>query len=159
MPQRHTSASCASGSTNRACSAISPPYVSHLGQELCELGRYEEAEALAHRGHQLAEETDVTAQASWRQVQARVLAHRGEYTEAERLAREALAITEDTDGLNDQGEALCDLAEILLAAGRDEEAADALAAALERFERKENIPMARRTRTRLMALRVGTSSV
>ena len=79
--------------------------------------------------------------------------------EAERLAREALAITEDTDGLNDQGEALCDLAEILVAAGRGEEAAEALAAALERFERKENIPMARRTRTQLTALRAGTSSV
>jgi class 3 adenylate cyclase/tetratricopeptide (TPR) repeat protein len=134
-------------------------YVSYLGRELCELGRYEEAEALAHRGHQLAEETDVTAQASWRQVQGRVLAHRGEYTEAERLAREALAIAEGTDGLNAQGNALCDLTQVLVAAGRDEEAADALAAALERYERKENIPMARRTRTQLMALRAGTSSV
>jgi tetratricopeptide (TPR) repeat protein len=88
-----------------------------------------------------------------------VLAHRGEYTEAERLAREALAIAEGTDGLNAQGNALCDLTQVLVAAGRDEEAADALAAALERYERKENIPMARRTRTQLMALRAGTSSV
>jgi hypothetical protein len=42
--------------------------------------------------------------------------------------------------------------------GRDEEAADALAAALERYERKGNIPKARHTRTRLVALRVGSSS-
>ncbi len=126
-------------------------FVSSLGRELCELGRYEEAEALAHRGHQLGEGTDVTAQAYWRQVQARVLAHRGEYTEAERLAREALAITQGTDGLNDQGNALCDLAEVLVAAGRDEEAAGALAGALDRYERKGNIPMARQVRARLAA--------
>ena len=114
---------------------------------------------LARRGHQLAEGSDVTASAAWRRVQLVCAPTAASTPRRERLAREALAISEDTDGLNDQGEALCDLAEILVAAGRGEEAADALAAALERFERKENIPMARRTRTQLMALRAGTSSV
>ena len=137
-------------------------YVSYLGRDqLCELGRYEEADALARRGHELAEETDATgvrrlaAGAGSRARPPRRIPGGGTAARAR-----ALAITEDTDGLNDEGEALRDLAEILLAAGRDEEVVGTdLLAALERFERKENIPTARRTRTRLMALRVGTSSV
>ena len=38
----------------------------------------------------------------WRQVLARVHAHRGELAEAERLAREAVAASEQTDSLDDQ---------------------------------------------------------
>ena len=51
-----------------------------------------------------------------------------------------------------QGEALSDLAEVLEAAGRRDEAAAALREALERYERKPVIPLARRTRERLAAL-------
>jgi hypothetical protein len=63
---------------------------------------------------------------------------------------------EQTDGLNFQGSALRDLAEVLLAAGRDEEAAAALTDALERYERKRNVPMARQVRERLAGLQAGT---
>ncbi len=130
-----------------------------LGRQLVALGSFEEAETLAARGRELGQEDDMATQTLWRQVQALVQAHRGEHAQAARLGREAVAIIEQTDGLNHQGDALTVLADVLHAAGRDEEAADALAAALERYERKENIPMARQTRTRLMALRVGTSSI
>ncbi len=94
----------------------------------------------------------MATQVLWRQVQARVLADRGQHTDAETLAREAVAIIERTDGLNFQGDALSDLAEILTAAGREDEAAAALAEALERYERKRNLAMARRTRRRLAEL-------
>ena len=77
----------------------------------------------------------------WRQVQARVQAHRGEHAHAERLAREAVVIGERTDALNSQGDALCDLAEVLAAAGRDDEAAAALEQAVERYTRKKNVAM------------------
>jgi class 3 adenylate cyclase/tetratricopeptide (TPR) repeat protein len=130
-----------------------------LGRELCRLGRYEEAEPLARRGRELAEEGDVTAQASWRQTQALVHLHRGEYAEGERLAREAVAVMEQTDGLNFHGRALCVLAEVLLAAGRDEEAVVALTDALERYERKRNLPMARQVREELAGLQAGTQPV
>jgi class 3 adenylate cyclase len=126
-----------------------------LGRALCRLDRFDEAEPLARRGRELAEEGDATAQASWRQAQALVHAHRGEYAEGERLAREAVVIVEQTDGLNFQGSALCDLAEVLLAAGRDEEAAAALTDALERYERKHNLPMARQVRERLAGVQAG----
>jgi class 3 adenylate cyclase len=132
-------------------------YAPALGRQLAALGRFEEAETLARRGRELGQEDDMATQALWRQVQALVHAHRGENKEAVYLGREAVAITEQTDGLNYQGDALCVLADVLHAAGRDEEAADALATALECYERKENIPMARRTRTQLRAL-AGTSS-
>ena len=89
----------------------------------------------------------------WRQVQARVHAHRGEHAEAERLAREAVAIAERTDGSELQGDALCDLAEVLAAAGRTDEAAEALEQALDRYERKKNLAMAAQVRPRLEALR------
>jgi hypothetical protein len=127
-------------------------YVCLLGRELCALGRFEEAEALARRGREIAGDRSTDGH-FWRQVQALVLAHRGEHTEANRVAREAVAGVEQTDCLTFQGDAWCDLAEVLAAAGREEEAAAALAEALDRYERKQNIPLARQVRERLAELK------
>jgi tetratricopeptide (TPR) repeat protein len=126
-------------------------YVSLLGRELCTLGRFDEAEARARRGRELAPDDDMDA-GLWRQVQARVLAHRGEHSEAERLAREAVARAEQTDNLPWQGDAWCELAEVLEAADRRADAIDAWQEALDRYERKGIIPLARRVRERLAAL-------
>jgi len=120
-----------------------------LGRELCVLGRYDEAEPLARLGRELGAPDDAGAQMVWRQVQALVNAHHGEYAEAEALAREAVAIAEQTDALNLQADALCDLAEVLCAAGQTREAAGAFAEALDRYERKKNLAMARQVRARL----------
>jgi tetratricopeptide (TPR) repeat protein len=127
-------------------------YVPMLGRSLCALGRYSEAEPLANQGRELGHEQDLATQALWRQVQARVLADRGQHVDAEALAREAVAIIERTDGLNFQGDALCDLAEVLTAGGRSDEAAAALTQALDRYERKRNLAMARRVRARISDL-------
>jgi tetratricopeptide (TPR) repeat protein len=124
-------------------------YAPMLGRSLCALGRHDEAEPLARQGRTLGHEQDLTTQTLWRQVRARVLAHRGEHSEAEQLAREAVAIINRTDGLNFQGDALCDLAEVLTAGGRSDEATAALTQALDRYERKRNLAMARRVRVRL----------
>ena len=83
-----------------------------LGCQLVALGCFEEAEALAARGRELGQEEDMPTQTLWRQAQALVHAHRGEHAEAARLGHEAVAITERTDGLNHQGDALCALAEV-----------------------------------------------
>jgi thioredoxin-like negative regulator of GroEL len=88
----------------------------------------------------------------WRQVQALIHAHRREHATAERLAAEAVAIAERTDALNFHGDARCDLAGVLAAAGRSEEAADALEQALQRYERKKNLAMAAQARERLVLL-------
>jgi len=53
---------------------------------------------------------------------------------------------------NVQGDCYADLGDVLLLAGKPEEAAEALVQALERYERKENLVMAERTRERLAAL-------
>ena len=128
-------------------------YAPTLARELCALGRHDEAEPLARLGRELGDEQDVATQATWRQAQALVHAHRGEHAEAEALAREAVAITERTDSLNNQGDAFWDLGEVLAAAGRTEEAAEALEQALERYERKKNLAMAAQVRRRLEAIR------
>ena len=86
-----------------------------------------------------------------RQARAKVLARRGEHAEAERLAREAVAIGATTEHLNAQGDANADLAEVLLLGGKADEAAAALEQALDRYERKGNLVMARRMRDRLAA--------
>jgi thioredoxin-like negative regulator of GroEL len=130
-------------------------YASMLGRSLCALGRHHEAEPLVRLGRELSHEQDPIAQAQWRQLQALVHAHHEEHAEAEQLAREAVAITERTDALNMQGDALCDLAEVLHAAGRRNEAAATLGQALERYEQKKNLAMVAQVMPCLEALREG----
>jgi class 3 adenylate cyclase len=128
-------------------------YAPRLGRELCALGRHDEAEPLAQLGCELAAPQDASSQAAWRQAQALVHASRGRHAEAEALAREAVTIWDRTDVLACQAEALCDLAEVLAAAGRTEEAAAALEEALERYGRKKNFAMVAQVRPRLETLR------
>jgi len=127
-------------------------YAPLRGRSFCALGRHDEAEPLARLGRELGDEQDATTQALWRQVQALVDARRGEHTQAEQLAREAVAITERTDALTWQGDALWDLAEVLHAAGRSEQATAALAQALERYQQKNNLAKAGQARDRLAEL-------
>lgn len=86
----------------------------------------------------------------WRQVRGKVLARRGDLQEGERLAREAVALADETDMLNAHGDALTDLAEVLALAGQD--ARGELDRALALDERKGNLVMAERTRSRLAEL-------
>jgi tetratricopeptide (TPR) repeat protein len=124
-------------------------FAPELARSLCALGRYDQAETWARLGRELANEQDASSQALWRQAQARIWAARGELGEAERLAREAVTVAEQMDALNHQGDALCDLAEVLSAAGRTDEARGALEQALNRYERKKNLVMAERVREQL----------
>jgi class 3 adenylate cyclase/tetratricopeptide (TPR) repeat protein len=124
-------------------------FVAELGRSQCALGRQDEAEPLAHRARELANELDAWSQAMWRQVLALVLAYRGEHAEAVQLGREAVAILEPTDSLTEQGHAFVDLAEVLAAAARNDEARECLVQALDRYERKKNLVMAERIREKL----------
>jgi ATP/maltotriose-dependent transcriptional regulator MalT len=120
-----------------------------LGRSVSTLGRYTEAARLAQRARSLADEEDLITQVLWRQVEARVCSFRGRHADAESLARDAVRIAERTDGLDMQGDAFCDLALVLSAAGRGPEVAQAL----ERYERKRNLSAARSVQTRLAELR------
>ena len=131
-------------------------YLVLLARSLCELGLFAEAEQIAQRVRALEEARDPPTPDpwhNWRQVHARILAHRGELADAELLAREAVALTEQTDSLDGQCDALCDLAEVLALARRIDEAEAALEQALGRCERKKNIALTRHVRERLLALR------
>jgi class 3 adenylate cyclase len=130
-------------------------YAGMHGRQLCLAGRYEEAEQRAAQARELNQrlnQQDPITQSLWRQATALVASHRGEHTEAETLARDALTYILETDYPRLQGDTFCDLAAVLKAAGRREEAAAAWHEALDRYERKGIIPLARRTRERLSAL-------
>ena len=122
-----------------------------LAQALYALDRLEEADAWAGRATELGQ-SDAWAQMLIRQVRAKVRAREGEHAQAHRLAWEAVAIGDDTDLLDWQGDAYADLAEVLLLAGKADEAAAALEQALERYERKGNLVSAKRAQTRLAEL-------
>jgi len=124
-------------------------FAPELGRSLCALGRHEEAEPLALRGRELANDQDLYSQALWRLALALVESSRGQHAKAERLAREAVDVLEPTDSLPEQGNAFVDLATVLAAAGRADEARTALEQALDRYERKKNLVMAERVREKL----------
>ena len=122
----------------------------NLARVLLELGRDDEAEQWLERGREMAPSEEPLPQILWRQARGKVLARRGELEEGERLAREAVALAEETDMLNAHADALIDLAEVLTLAGQD--ALAELDRALALYERKGNLVMAERTRSRLAEL-------
>ena len=118
-----------------------------LAQARYEQGRHDEAEAHATVAARDAAREDLTTQAMWRGVQARVLAHRGSYDEAEALAREAVALVDPTDALTDRGDALLALAEILALRDQPADAATAAREALDLYTRKGAVVLADRARS------------
>jgi tetratricopeptide (TPR) repeat protein len=117
------------------------------------LDQLNEADAWARRAEELGSSDDADKEMLWRRVRAKVLARRGEHADGERLALEAVAICDETDRLDAQGDAYADLAEVLLLAGKRDEAVTALETAIERYERKGNLVSAQRARARLRAPR------
>jgi predicted ATPase/class 3 adenylate cyclase len=120
-----------------------------LALVIVEQGRHEEAEALAEVSAQLGAIGDLLTQIRWRRARARVLALRMEIGAAEALAREALAIAEKTDFINERADALIDLSHVLEASLRRGEALAAASEAMNLYELKGNLVAAAATRTRL----------
>jgi class 3 adenylate cyclase/tetratricopeptide (TPR) repeat protein len=123
-----------------------------LSHIMCKVGRFDEAAALADEVAKGAGVYDLEPQVGWRCVRARVLASRGEFDDAEALARQAVALIHPTEFLDLQADALVDLAEVLGAAGRSADAADAFRQAIDAYERKEDLAGARQARDRLPSL-------
>ena len=105
-------------------------------EALWRLGRDEEAWRLTEKGEAAGAADDVLTQMLVRQVRAKLLARRGEHALAERLARDAVALGEPTDVLEQKADARVDLAHVLTAAGRRDEAALELATARELYAQK-----------------------
>jgi len=108
----------------------------HGAEALYRLGRDEDAWQLTETADEAAAADDVITQMLILQVRGKILARRGEHGEAERLAREAVAWAEPTDALEHKADAHRDLAIVLAAAGKREEALTALAQAQALFEEK-----------------------
>jgi class 3 adenylate cyclase/tetratricopeptide (TPR) repeat protein len=120
-----------------------------LAHALCAQGRHEEAVAFIELAAEAGAPDDLATQSLWRSASAKVTAQRGDHQTAERLVNEAVEIVASTDWLNLRGDAAIDLAEVLSLAGKREEEIVGLKQALELYERKGNVIMAQRTRTRL----------
>ena len=108
-------------------------------------GRLAEAEKLAREGQADSPEGDVWGSLGTGAL-ALVQASRGEYEQAEATARDAIAQLEQTDSIEVRAVIYADLAEVLLAAGRDEDALRAAEQALDLFEQKGNVASAARVR-------------
>ena len=127
------------------------PMLARLARILCVLDRLDDADELVERVRRMGASNDGEAGCRWRQAKAVLLARRGHHAEAEEHVRAAVAIAETTDLLNNRADAYADLAEALALGGKADEATEALEQALERYERKENLVMAKGTRYWLAA--------
>jgi class 3 adenylate cyclase/tetratricopeptide (TPR) repeat protein len=127
----------------------------HLAETLYLRDRLDEAEVESQVAEALAAPDDRVSQALWRQVRAKLQARAGRHDDAERVAREAVALLGDTDMVDYHGRAVADLAEVLRAVDRPEEAADQLAAAIELFEAKGDLVRAERARAAQLELPLG----
>ncbi len=85
-------------------------------------GRDEEALLLSKAVEAAAADDDVEAQVQWRSVRAPIVARAGDLVAAEVLARSALALAQGSDAPVLQADTMSELAEVLKAAGRSEEA-------------------------------------
>jgi class 3 adenylate cyclase/tetratricopeptide (TPR) repeat protein len=115
-----------------------------LGDALYALGRNEEALGLSEFTERITIEGDVDAEVRWRSLRAKTLARRGRYDEAVAFADDAVRLAADTDYLNLHAEALHALAEVHRLAGRNEDAASVLRAAIDLYRKKENMVGERR---------------
>jgi class 3 adenylate cyclase/tetratricopeptide (TPR) repeat protein len=120
-----------------------------LARVLLELGRTEEADrVVAHfRGVPDAEQSIAA-----RSIDAVIAARRGDVVPALRLSDEAQALAAPTDLAIEKGDVALDRAEVLLHAGRPDDARASAEDALARFERKEYAIGSRRARAFLERL-------
>jgi class 3 adenylate cyclase/tetratricopeptide (TPR) repeat protein len=98
----------------------------HAAEALYRLGRDEEAWAMTETADEAGAADDVITQMLILQVRAKILSRRGEHAEGERLAREAVAWGEPTDPPAHKADSYRDLAIVLAAAGKPDEALAAL---------------------------------
>jgi predicted ATPase len=123
-----------------------------LAHALVAQGKLEDADVLTKLSEDIGAEDDLATQVMWRSARARILAARGLLDDARSLALEAVTLAEETDDLNMRADTLVDLAEVLRAAGRAGESAEALTRALELYETKGNVVGTRAARGGLASL-------
>jgi ATP/maltotriose-dependent transcriptional regulator MalT len=114
-----------------------------LGQAVYAQGRYDEALELSRVAEELTEQDDVTSQAFWRSLRAKVLARQGSIDDASELAEAAVELLRGTDDPVALARTLVDRAEVHTIADRSSEASASLEEAVQLHERKGNVAGAR----------------
>jgi len=123
----------------------------NVAEALYRQGRLDDADALARRAAELAAADDVATQMVVRSVRGKVQARAGSLAAGEAFVREAWAMAEPTQYLNNKAAVAEDVAEVLSVAGNAIAAQEFLRRGLELRERKGNRIMAERIRERLQS--------
>jgi DNA-binding SARP family transcriptional activator/tetratricopeptide (TPR) repeat protein len=126
-----------------------------LAEALYAQGALKEAEQWASVARRHTKDGDVGAQFSWRAILAKIRAQQGAVEEAEVLGREAVAVAERTDAINQHGYVVLSLAEVLRIAGLTVEATTCAESAADLFTHKGNVVSTARAkdlRTTLVAV-------
>ena len=121
----------------------------YLGDVYLRQGRLDEAERLSLISEELGASDDLATQAGWRAVRGKVRAAQGDLESAVLLAGEAVEIVSGSDQPDFIAGVLIDQAEVLRAAGRDEDAREAVEKAVAFYESKGNLVGAERARALL----------
>jgi len=126
--------------------------LAYLGEALYQQGRYEEAERVVAESEAISSPEDAADLLLLAALKARLSARRRDHVRAERAALEALAMAADSKLSFVLEDALMGLAEVLLLAGRAEEARKPTLQALELCESRGLVPSAERARRFLAGL-------
>ncbi|MFN2524953.1 MAG: adenylate/guanylate cyclase domain-containing protein [Actinomycetota bacterium] len=122
-----------------------------LARATYQQGRYDDAARFIAICEENADPDDVDSQVATRTMKAKLAARDGNLEQAEALAREAVVLSQKTDFLGLQADALMDLAEVLHLAARADESRGAIEDAIVLYEKKGNEVAADRARARLSA--------
>jgi class 3 adenylate cyclase/tetratricopeptide (TPR) repeat protein len=133
-------------------------FAANLAHALHAQGRDGEADEFTRISEGAAAADDVVSQFRWRSARAKVLARRREFEEAVALAREAVRIAFETDYILWGVDTRMDLAEVLRAAGRVDEAILPIQDALALYEAKGDVVSSAKARALLTELQLSLTS-
>jgi DNA-binding SARP family transcriptional activator len=135
--EQHFRTSCASLQEHGQTQVLATR-AGELAHVLYALGRYDEAETWTRVAEDAAGDDDLDAALAWRPVDAMLKARAGDVAEGERRVRALLGLT-PPEALYRTAEILLGLAEVLRLAGREDEAGEAVAKAVELHRQKGNL--------------------
>ena len=123
-----------------------------LAGVLVGLGRLDEAEAVVDESEALASEDDMYTLVSARRARTLLASARGDHEEALAHARDGVGLADSTDYFEQRSECYATLGEVLIAAGRTDEAAEPLRQAIAIAEAKGSTVLAGQARALLDSL-------
>jgi hypothetical protein len=156
-------AEAAAGEGVRTCEALEAigergwlsTIAGQTAQALLELGRDDEAAHWIDVADEVGGPEDVITQALILQVRARLLARSGRAVDGEALARRSVDLVDRTDMLEARADARVDLAAVLRADGRSDEALTALHEAEELYRLKQHLVGVARVQSLVADARAG----